>query len=273
VIAVEYVKTLRRLGLAKRPRKVLPRQIPPIPLEREYAQAILALLDQAWTLLEPLRSELPELLRTAAAERQDADEGRRIRARALEAARRIADFLTPERLEELAIRFARRTAEYQKGQLSRQVRAAVGADVFIADRTLETRIRGFAAENAALISSIPRELADKIAQASTRAIQSATPAKELANEISNQYAIAQNRAKIIARDQVGKLYGQLNAARQKELGAERFVWRTVHDARVRPEHVARDGNTYSYASPPAGELPGEPILCRCYAEPVFSLED
>jgi uncharacterized protein with gpF-like domain len=42
---------------------------------------------------------------------------------------------------------------------------------------------------------------------------------------------------------------------------------------VRKHHVALEKQSeetpFPYASPPPEGLPGEPILCRCYAEPVF----
>jgi hypothetical protein len=57
--------------------------------------------------------------------------------------------------------------------------------------------------------------------------------------------------------------------RQKQLGVTSFVWQTMGDERVRDEHAERDGQEYEYDDPPDGELPGEPIMCRCWAEPVL----
>ncbi len=95
--------------------------------------------------------------------------------------------------------------------------------------------------------------------------------------------VAADRAELIAVDQVGKLYGQVNAKRQQDLGVTEFIWRTVGDERVRgnpgglypkatPSHWDRDSKTYRYDDPPKGksgekELPGVPIRCRCSAEP------
>jgi SPP1 gp7 family putative phage head morphogenesis protein len=65
----------------------------------------------------------------------------------------------------------------------------------------------------------------------------------------------------------------VNHARQRELGVERFVWRTMGDERVRDEHDELKGETFSYDDPPEidGEptLPGDDVQCRCYAEPVL----
>lgn len=282
------------VGLAKRPRARLPRQVPPFAIEREYAKALLSLLRPMHESLALFLADLPDILASAARERnltdradqggdqdsqgvnhpdrEDAGEGKRIRELLAQASARMAQSITPELVAQVAEKFARRTATYQRIQLGRQVRAALGADPFIADRGLEAMVDDFAQANAALITSIPRQLADRIAQASSRAVQRATPHPELAKTITKELGMAKNRAKLIARDQVGKLYGQVNAARQRELGAEKFEWSTVHDERVRPEHVALDGKVFSYAKPPAEGLPGEPILCRCYASPVFDFK-
>jgi len=47
------------------------------------------------------------------------------------------------------------------------------------------------------------------------------------------------------------------------------VWRGILDARERPEHVAREGKEFSWKNPPDDGHPGEPINCRCTAEPVL----
>ena len=80
---------------------------------------------------------------------------------------------------------------------------------------------------------------------------------------------AQNRANLIARDQINKLNGQVNAIRQQNVGITHYIWRTADDDRVRPTHNARDDKKFAWDKPPSDGHPGEPINCRCYAEPVF----
>lgn len=271
--ARQTIALIRVLTLGRQPRRrrVLPRQHPPLPIEREYAAALLERLAVVRRAFAPLLAELPALLAGAAAARRvDVDEGKRARVLVAEAERRLADAVTDADLERLATEFFRKTATYQRVQLNRQVRAALGADPFLADRALPALLDGFVAENVALIKSIPAQVAAKVEQATTRAIQNATRHENVAKELNSIFDFGEDRAKLIARDQVGKAYGQINAQRQKELGAEEFIWRTVQDERVRDEHVAREGARYRYSDPPDGELPGEPILCRCYAEPVFT---
>lgn len=269
------VAIARMFGRKRRKRKTLPRQLPPRGIERDYAAALVRLIMPAIrAAFAPLIAELPGMIDSVKVERgdavrHDAGEGKRIRERVAAAAEEMRRAISPERLEELATSYAVRTAGYQRKQLERQTRAALGADVFMGDRALKSLVDGFAAENVALIRGVTEDIAARIEHRSIAAVQGGKRHEDLARELQKEFGYPEKRAKLIARDQVGKLYGQINASRQKELGADRFIWRTVQDERVREEHEARNGQIYSYADPPDGELPGEPILCRCFAEPVF----
>ena len=269
---VAAVRMHRALGVATRRRR-LPQQIYPRTIEMEYARALLQLVDAARAAFGPLLSALPRLTAAAAAARRVDDEGgnddeaRRLIDTAKQA---LANAVRPVDLEALARRFADRTSTYQRDQLRRQTRAALGADVFAHDRALPAIVRHFTAENVALIRDLPEQIARQIEQAVTRAFASGTPHSQLAEQIDARFDVGESRARLIARDQIGKLYGQVNAARQQDLGVTSFVWRTVHDERVRPEHAALDGETFRYDDPPDEGLPGEAINCRCTAEPDFS---
>lgn len=184
--------------------------------------------------------------------------------------RTIRDGISPDDIEALAELFARRTATSQRIQLGRQVRAALGADVFFADRGLEALFEKFAVENAKLIEGVTMRGIDEVSRIVTRGVSAGDLHRDIAKEIAGRMTVGLRRARLIARDQVGKLYGQLNAQRQKQLGVEEFIWRTVRDARVRPEHRALENKRFPIdKGHPVEGLPGEPVLCRCFAEPVF----
>ncbi len=269
------IRLYRQVGVAKKPRK-LPKQTVPRPVEREYARALLIIVKEVHEALAPLLAEMPTLLESAAADRRidssrmDAGEGKRIRELADAARERLRASVNPTRLEALAEKFGRRTTDFQRDQLKRQVKAALGVDVLATDRKLGTILEGFVQENVALIKGIPEKIISDVENTISRGMQRGLKPADLAKELKDHFGGDEDRAKRIARDQVGTLYGQINATRQKELGVTRFIWRTVGDDSVRSEHEARDGETYEYDDPPDGELPGEPINCRCYAEPILS---
>lgn len=131
----------------------------------------------------------------------------------------------------------------------------------------------WAAENASLITSISEQYLDEVAAKAQAAVQSGTLTRDLVREIEGRYGVARSRAELIARDQIGKLNGQITQQRQTSLGIEEFIWSTSKDERVRPSHAALEGRTFRWDDPPIvdGEraTPGSPIQCRCVAIPVL----
>lgn len=305
----QQVRVYRAVGLAGKPRARIPRQQPPNAITRDYARELLKSVELARTVTAPLLAALPALLESAAATRHDTrgapragchwcagtgtlgaaaayrldvragacgcvmradvDEAARVQALIDQAQAALAAATDPAAIQRLARLFAEHTQTYQRIQLARQVHAALGLDVIGSDRNLARHVDGFVVENVALIKDIPLRITRDVELTATRAVASGTRWPELAKDLEKRFGYGEDRAKLIARDQVGKLYGQINAQRQRDLGITRFVWRTSHDERVRDEHAALDGEVFEYSSPPSEGLPGEAIQCRCHAEPVF----
>jgi len=258
---------MREVGNASRPRSI-PAPASTESIELDYARRILRYVVMIERATEALRAELPALIARARAERQDAGEGKRAQE-LLRAAREALERLNTEELEALALEFGRRTETFQRVQMSRQVKAALGVDLFPPDGNLNTLLEGFAVENAELIRNIPEKLVQDIATTTTRAIQSGTLHTDLARELEKRFGFARKRARLIARDQVGKLYSNINKTRFRAIGVGRYIWRTSGDERVRETHVGFDGNTYTFKEGSPEGNPGEPILCRCFPEPIF----
>jgi SPP1 gp7 family putative phage head morphogenesis protein len=263
---VNQVQLLRGLvGKRRRPRR-LPRQASPRAIAVEYFKTIRSFLERARDMVEQrivarLASMLPPARRMDD-ERDFNDESDRI-------AEEFFKALSPRALEEAVQRYAMRTSNFQREQLIRQVRAAAGVDVFAAEPNINALVPAFVAENVALIKSIPNAYLDDVEKTVTRGVRLGMRHEELAQAIRARFEVAENRAALIARDQVGKFYGQVNEARQRTLGVTAYIWRTVNDNRVRAEHAERDGKRYSWDDPPEDGIPGEAVNCRCYAEPVL----
>jgi SPP1 gp7 family putative phage head morphogenesis protein len=276
---VALVQQAHMFGHRKIRRRAIPKQQPPRLIERAYAAALAKLVsaERVKHAFAPLLQELPRLLESARAERgdalhTDAGQGKRIRELVNQARDKLRAQVHPNEIDRLAQQFATQTSTYQRVQLNRQTQAALGVDVFHNDQGLAQRFESFAAENVALITDLPERIAANVEKVTTRvlaATETATLNGDLAEQLNKEFGFGERRSEIIARDQIGKLYGQVNATRQQDLGITKFVWRTSEDERVRPEHEALDGQTFSYDDPPDEGLPGEPILCRCSAEPVF----
>lgn len=257
--------TLARLLGQRRPRRRLPRQVMPHLIELEYQRSLRALVLEVRRAYREVFTELPGLLELNERERRDVSAVDRIR-QLLGIFRRRAERI---RSPGLAENIAARTVLHNRGQFAKQVRAGLGVDIVIRERGLPALMQGFVAENVALIKDIPEQIAIDVEKIITRGVGSGKLHGDIAGDIEKRWATGNSRAALIARDQVGKFYGQTNAMRQRAIGVESFRWRTVGDDRVRDEHAGLDGLVFRYDDPPSIGLPGEPILCRCYAEPVF----
>lgn len=101
---------------------------------------------------------------------------------------------------------------------------------------------------------------------------------------------AEQRADLIATDQILTANSQLNLQRQINAEVAYYIWRGMEDQRERPEHNALNnmifrvdgqpmtaadlkivGRTGQTKLTPGNEIyPGVPIRCRCYGETVFA---
>lgn len=276
-----------RRAMAHKPRRRrIPKQAQPLPIEREYARAIQVYVREASAVVNrEIAPMVPVWAAEQAAEvaRSDALRedglGQRIAAYINRIAGRFLASIRPVALDELADKFARRTSTWNKVQIDRQVKAAVGVDVFAAEPNLAPIVDTFVAENVALIRNVPQQFMTNVEGIVLRGVTSGTLPRDIAEQLADEEGVAMRRAKNIARDQVGKLYGRLNAVRQQRLGVKTYTWATVSDNRVRPEHEERDGKVYAWNPEdatdeieylPPEEQPGQPIACFPGETPVRS---
>lgn len=133
----------------------------------------------------------------------------------------------------------------------------------------EAKRASWSRANAKLIRSIAERHVERIAEVVEAGMQSGSRASVVARRIRETTGISARRVASIARDQVATLQGQVVAARQARLGITRYRWRTVGDSRVRTLHRDREGKIFEWDKPPSDGHPGQPINCRCTAEPVL----
>lgn len=172
-------------------------------------------------------------------------------------------------LRPLISEFARRTTAFNKQQFHAVLRSAYGVNVLTADPELRSMLSVWEAENLELIKSIPTRYVDQLRGQVTAAVQSGKSLREVVKLVKKAGDLPKGRAELIARDQIGKLNGDITQARQQGIGVEEYRWRGTLDGRERAEHVAREGKTYRWDKPPEDGHPGQPIRCRCSAEAVL----
>lgn len=261
----------RTLGIARQRRRA-PKQRPPLLVEAAYAKRLIALMDVR-AAIAPIQHELPIALAAARADgwtRTDASPARRMAELMDTAKRRIDDAVSPLRVERVAQQYARDTLVHQRAQLHAQARAALGIDIHLHDRTVPALVDHFSHENATRIGVAARKVTDEIAGRVASAFTSGQREETIAADIANRLDISDRKARFIARDQIGSLNGRVTAARHTELGIRQFVWSTMNDDNVRPEHEELADQTFDYDDPPSEGYPGTPIACRCQQQPVYS---
>jgi SPP1 gp7 family putative phage head morphogenesis protein len=257
-------------------RKKIRPQRQPDAIRRTYYEAIAALTSQAREAvrraLYPLGPSLVE--ETTRARGDDAT----LRLDSPASAQRIfrdlaRDFFAEFSNEKVAAtvrRFGVELSDYQRREVARQFEQAIGFDPFrMGEAWLPARIEGFTAENVALIRTVPERYFADIETNLIRSLRGGMRWEEIAPMLEERFGVAESNAERIARDQVGKFYAELNQARQRDVGVDSYVWRTARDNRVRDSHYDLEGTSFTWES--GGDAvegnPGEPINCRCQAEP------
>ena len=189
-----------------------------------------------------------------------------------EAIRRIPDSPDLVRYAEDARAHLQAVRAYHTRTFARQMSRAFGVDVnpFIPGSALEPYMAQAVIDNVALIRTIPIRAHEALSKRIT-ALQLAAPfdQRALRTAFRETGQVSGYNLRRLTRDQTSKAIGAFNETRQKALGVTEYVWRTAQDERVRPTHVANEGQTFRWDSPPAATgHPGTDVQCRCVANPV-----
>ena len=176
-------------------------------------------------------------------------------------------------------------ADFNFKEWSKQLSALAGQPYFPAGEGWVSQTVGTWSDlNFELIRSLTDDYIKKVNTTVVNAVTEGTNYRDLTKQIM---AVNQNmtraRAKLIARDQIGKLNGTLTKRRQSDAGVEDYTWKTANDERVRSRHKNMQGKTCEWkdaskvksgtvwadrsaTTMPSGH-PGYEIQCRCYATP------
>lgn len=238
----------------------------PSAIEREYAKAITSIaikVEQEARLFCKKWADFDRL-----SSRQDSLED--ILLKWLEElASSLLFWLPDEEIGRLVNVFAKQADEFNRRQFHKVLKSVYGVDIFQNETWLDFQLKVFEQQNIALIKSIPSQFHEKLRYRFVEAVRKGERWEQVSDEIETILAIPKKRAELIARDQIGKLNGQLTQLRQQQVGVTHYIWRTMLDERVRDSHQEREGKQFSWDDPPKDGHPQQPIRCRCYAEPVF----
>lgn len=119
--------------------------------------------------------------------------------------------------------------------------------------------------------------AQRVREAEAATVERATEAAAVAMEAGadpvgaaeEALVSAEARAALAARDAVGTLVATVTQVRSRQLGSDRYTWRTRQDHRVRDAHRKLDGTVRRWSDPhPTEGHPGSAFSCRCVSEPL-----
>lgn len=151
------------------------------------------------------------------------------------------------------------------------MRAAVGVDVFASDPALLPKLKGFARANSQKIKSLEESVWPEIERLVLQETELGTRVEDIQAQIQERFNVTRSRAELLARDQTGKLNGDLSKLRQVEIGVQEYRWHTVEDDRVRATHRSKNNKVFRWDTPPPGTgHPGNDFQCRCFAEPLLA---
>lgn len=234
----------------RRPR----RQRVPVGLERSYAKQLRENAELANNLImELLIPRLGEIQRMAGirdAANIDVEDWAALLAQLFTDIRQrmaAANVRTPEEQGEL---FGSRVSTFNRGEVRRQLRGVLGVDIFLNEPQLAATLANFTTDNVSLIKSISDRFFGEVEGIVSRGFRGGRRAAELIPQIRDRFSVTQGRAKLIARDQISKLNGQLTRQRQTGLGIDEYIWRTSRDERVRESHRRLEGTTQRWNKPP-----------------------
>jgi SPP1 gp7 family putative phage head morphogenesis protein len=149
--------------------------------------------------------------------------------------------------------------------LRSEIKRSVGIDIepFIRnDDRLSPLIAEAVKENVKLITSIPEQYFNRLEKHIVDAVALGVRHEKLKEVVQYVGKVTENRAKLIARDQVSKLNGSINRIRQASVGIDEYVWSTSKDEWVRETHMENEGKRFRWDNPPAETgHPGEDIQC------------
>lgn len=156
--------------------------------------------------------------------------------------------------------YGKQTGRFQFVQLDRQVRAKLGVSLGVLERPAPDPIPDFVDENVDLVAGAWDRYEARLE------LESETPPGEETGLVA-AVDLLDNALRLIAVDQIGKLFADFNEERQSGMGIESYTWRAYDPC---AQCAPYDGEVFQWDDPPPQGHPGDVHPgCMCEAEPLF----
>ena len=267
-----------------RKRRKLPRLREPRGLRLRYQRALTAQRKAIEKLLrEQLYPQLPAILAQAEQERggfrQDTARDVLVAILTSLGLELFENRFPPELLERDLSDLADDVDRFQRNEFRKQMAGALNLPLIIQEPFLATLKESFVKDNIKLVGSLQGQQLDELEELISGGIRRGLRVEDTQAEIQARLDVSKSRASLIARDQVGKLFGEMTQLRQQNVGISEYTWSTSGDERVRPGHAVLEGTVQSWSKPPIVDVskkgvtrkahPGGDFQCRCQAIPVL----
>lgn len=297
-------------GNRAKTKKYKPKQqwLYPYQWERKYEKEIRTLQRQfTIPLTKALDKNLDRWIQEYNADRSDSDEiredafGAELRALIEAEQAHLIEIYGPENapvVRAMITDIGDGVSAWNLKQFGKFTKDILGVEFFTTEPWETEVIETWSDTNFELIKSLSTEYIKTANTIVSEGVQFGKTANEIMKEIrATNKQITGWRARLIARDQVGKLNGALTKRRMEDAGIDMYTWNTAGDERVRgnpsgpfknavPSHYVMSnklcrwddntvysedgGNTWKKRTgkmPKA--IPGQEIQCRCSALPFF----
>lgn len=166
----------------------------------------------------------------------------------------------------------------------RDMKKSAGIDVFSGSQQMQDYLKASTQQNVQLIKSIPSKYLEEVETLVMANMRSGMRPGYIERALQEQFGVTQRRAKMIARDQTGKIQGELAEKQQRDNGFDYFQWIDSDDNRVRHRHrviaekmTAYGKGIYRWDNLPLSSdgvpiKPGSDYQCRCIPRPVSERE-
>lgn len=115
--------------------------------------------------------------------------------------------------------------------------------------SLQQLVKSSTLTNSKLITSIEDKLLDDVAIIIQEGYSNGSSAKTLTKQIKDKFGVTENRARLIARDQIGKLHSDVVRDEHLTIGVTEYKWLTSNDERVRHSHKVLNEKICSWNDP------------------------
>lgn len=264
MIVLDYIDIKKLQAHTRRPKRMRPVK-PPALAERELKQR----LEELWRrVLQPASQTIMQMVKDKATPQQIADY--------IDVVLREAEDIYGFAANDIVWRWKADVDNITRAAMQKSLTASLGVDVraMLDTPAIADALAIGGQEMADLIKTIPGNLLGQVASAVSKNFrgEELPEGRSLLQQIQflGGPGYSSRHARLVARDQTGKLSSLLQMTRQQSIGCDEYWWQTVQDNRV----VGLPGGKY----PNPTKLHGnhykmQGLLCKWSDPLVFSSDD